>query len=259
MKLILTLSLVLSTISCQKKKSNSANTPTPSQVQPIDISALEGELDPIATTEAEVGGTLTQWAGSYPKSLNMWEEYTSFNSDLMGLLYEPLLTMHSVEDKAVGVLAQSWNISPDQTEFTYKLNPKAKWSDGKAITAADVQFYYDVIMNPKHQTPIFRIGLSRFNRPEVIDSLTLKIKAKEPHWMNFWETGQLTAFPKHLWEGKDFNKVKWDFPIVSGPYKIGEFKENRYFTLKRRSDWWGRSLAYNHNKFNFEKIKYRFI
>ncbi len=47
--------------------------------------------------------------------------------------------------------------------------------------------------------------------------------------------------------------------MVSGPYAIEEIKKERYVSLRRRSDWWGRAKRYNQHKYNFEHIKYRFM
>lgn len=218
-----------------------------------------GEFDPIASKEALPCGSITLWGSSMPKSFNMWEDYNSFSAQLMSLMFEPLVTLHSVEDREIGILAEKWEISEDGKTFTFKIDPRAKWSDGKRITAEDIQFYYDVIMSPKNLTPIFKVGLSRFDRPEVLDSLTIQVRAKESHWGNFWEAAGLTAFPKHAWKDKDFNNIRFDFPITSGPYKIKEFREDRYVELERRKDWWGFSKNWNHGKYNFENIKFRFM
>jgi len=218
-----------------------------------------GAFDPIANTSAVPGGTYNTWGGPAPKSLNMWLDYNSFSANVMGLLFESLVSLHSVKDEPVGILAESWEASEDGKTFTFRIDPRARWSDGRAITAGDFQFYYDVIMNPKNMTPIFRVGLSRFARPEAVDSLTLKITAKEAHWSNFWEAAGLVAFPAHVWKDKNFNDINYDFPVVSGPYKLGEVKRERYIALERRGDWWGRAKRYNQNKYNFGVIKYRFM
>jgi microcin C transport system substrate-binding protein len=218
-----------------------------------------GEFDPIANPAAVPGGTYTTWGGPSPKSLNMWLDYNSFSAGVMGLLYENLVSLHSVKDEPVGVLAESWEVSPDGKTFTFRIDPRARWSDGRAVTARDFQFFYDVIMNPENMTPIFRVGLQRFGRPEAPDSLTLRITAREPHWSNFWEAAGLVAFPEHAWKGKVFNDIHFDFPVVSGPYALGDVKRERYISLTRRGDWWGRTKKYNQYKYNFGQIKYRFM
>ena len=133
------------------------------------------------------------------------------------------------------------------------------WSDGNPVLAEDVQFYYDVIMNPKHMTSLFRVGLDRFSRPEIVDSLTVRMTAKEAHWANFWEAAGMTPFPKHVWEGKDFNAINWELPVVSGPYRLDEVKKERSVTIRRRADYWGRIKKINLGKYNFEYVRWKFM
>lgn len=216
-----------------------------------------GEADPIANPAAVRGGTINLWGGPYPKTLNRWTDNNSFSAAVVGLMFEPLVALHPTEDRPIGILADRWEVSEDNMTFTFHLNPDAKWSDGKPVTAEDVQFYYDTIMDPKHLTPVFRVGMSRLDRPEVIDERTLRVTANEPHWANFWEAAGLVAFPKQAWEGKDFNTINFEFPVVSGPYALHEVKTNRYIMLKRRGDWWGRAQKFNEGKYNFDYIRYR--
>jgi len=223
---------------------------------PVQIEA-GGEADPIAVEGAVKGGSYSTWAGEFPKSLNMWLDYNTFSGQISGLMFEALVDLHSTRDEPVGVLAESWEISPDKKTFTFKINPAAKWSDGKQVTAEDVQFYYDVMMNPKNLTSLFRVDLSRFARPEIVDDKTVRITAQESHWKNFWSAAGFFAFPKHAWKDVDFNQQNFDFPVVSGPYAIGEVKMNRSIQLKRRPDWWGRVKRYDQNKYNFDFLTFK--
>lgn len=241
----------------EEKKSESKADDCPAVAQyPSDA---DGEFDPIADPAAVPCGTIRLWGSAMPKSFNMWEDYNSFSAGLMSLMFEPLVTLHSTEDRPVGILADRWEISADSLTFTFHIDPRARWSDGKQILAEDVQFYYDVIMDPKNLTPIFKVGLSRFDRPVVKDSLTISISAKTVHWANFWEAAGLVAFPKHVWAGQDFNAIRYRFPVVEGPYKISEFREDRYVELSRNADWWGYHKNWNRGKYNFQKIRYRFM
>jgi microcin C transport system substrate-binding protein len=251
----LLLSLALALASCGKSPNKPQN-PNAVQDAPVQVEAT-GEVDPIADPAALRGGSLVTWAGGYPKSLNMWLDYNTFSMRVCGLIFEPLVQLHSVKDEPIGVLADSWDISPDKKTFTFHISPLAKWSDGQPVTAEDVQFYYDTVMNPKHLTSLFRVDMSRFSRPEVVDERTLRVTAKEAHWANFWSLAAMVAFPKHVWKDADFNKLNFDFPVVSGPYALGEVKTNRSIQLKRRGDWWGRAKRYNIGKYNFDFLLFK--
>ena len=221
------------------------------------VVATTGEFDPIASPEAKKGGSYFTWGGGYPKSLNMWLDYNSFSAAVTGLMFEGLVGMHPTRDEAVGGLAQSWEVSPDKKTYTFKLHPTATWSDGVPITAHDIQFYYDVIMNPKHLTSLFRVDMSRFKRPEVIDDKTVRITTDQAHWKSFWDAGGFVALPKHAWEKRDFNEINFEFPVVSGPYRLHQALTNRSIILQRRGDWWGRHRKENQHKYNFDYVVYR--
>jgi len=245
-------------LSCEKQTQTKSIADCPSS--PPSYENATGEFDPIAVpNEAVQCGDINLWGASTPFSLNMWQDYNSFSVSVMSMLFEPLAELHSTENRPVGVLASSYEISPDGMSYSFEIDSRAKWSDGKPITAYDVQFYYDVIMNPKNLTPIFKVGLSRLERPEVLDSLHFTIKAKDPHWGNFWEAAGMVAFPKHIWENTDFNSIRFEFPVVSGPYSIKQMKIDRALELVSRPDWWGRQKKYNAGKYNFNKITYRFM
>ncbi len=220
-----------------------------------------GEVDPVAIRNSKKGGMITTWGGPYPKSMNYWLDNWSVSGEIMGLLFDSLVTMHSKKNEPIGQLAKSWQEVKvnGKASFIFKIHPEAKWSDGKSVGAQDVQFYFDTIMNPKHRTTPIRVTLSRFERPEIIDEKTVRITVKQNYWKAFWDAGSFTPFPKHIWENKDFNRINYDFPVVNGPYRIHELKRNRYALLKRRGDWWGRVLKYNQDKYNFDYIRYKFL
>ena len=241
---------------CGKKESTGSSDIT-GQVVADQYKPKYGEQDPIALSDAQSGGTFTTWGGSFPKSLNMFLDYNRFSANVMGLLYEPLISLHSTDNRPVGVLAESWEVAEDEMTFTFKIRQDATWSDGKPITSADIQFYYDIILNPKNLTSLFRVSLKRFERPVALDDKTIVIKANTKHWNNFYQAGNMVALPSHTWEGKDFNKINFEFPVVSGPYAMGDVKKGRSISLKRRHDWWGRTNRYNAGKYNFNKIVYR--
>lgn len=226
--------------------------------KPVQLETA-GSVDSVANLDALRGGIYTTWGGPTPKTLNYWREPWHLSAEVMGLMYESLVSMHTINDEPVGDLARSWTRAADGRTFVFKIHPEAKWNDGKPVRAEDVQFYYDTIMNKKHLTTAVRGILSRFERPEVIDARTLKIVAKKRYWKAFWDAASFVAFPKHIWEGKDFNKINKEFPVVSGPYELAGYKRNRYVMMRRRADWWGRIKQYNRGKYNFDYIKYRLI
>lgn len=217
--------------------------------------------DPIASPYAVPGGSISYAAAAAPKSLNPYLDNNTFSYQVFGSLYETLLSSNPLTGDTAPCLARKWDVSEDKREFTFYLNPLAKWSDGTPVTAHDVLWTFNAIMAPTNQTGASKIALQTFTAtpPEIIDDLTIKFTADEVHWRNLLAAGGFEIMPKHVFENTDFNKINTDFPVVSGPYRIADIKEGVSLTLKRRPDWWGRALAANANLYNFERVTYRFF
>lgn len=253
--------ITFSIIFCKGKESISSapkveDLPWEGDVNTIPVEMRE--LNPVASQEAKKGGAFKVYSHQYPKSLNYYLELFSTTAEIFRLMFEPLAIYHPTKLNLLPKLARSWQISSDKMTFTFHIDQNAKWSDGKPITAHDVLFTYQTLMNPANNTPIFRIGLSRFEEPKVIDDYTIQFKAKEVHWNNFDEVAaQLFILPKHEMEGKDFNKINDTFPVVSGPYILAEAKPGRYVKMRRRGDYWGRAYPFNKGRHNFDEIYFK--
>jgi len=225
---------------------------------PASIPQALRSVNPIASPEAKKGGRIRFYSHQFPKSLNYYLDQFTTTARIFTSLYEPLTAYDPITLETVPYLAKSWKISSDKRKFTFYLDQNAMWSDGKQVTADDVIFTYDTIMDPKNATAVFRISLSRFERPKKEDEYTVTFEAKEVHWNNFNDiSSSIFIIPKHYFQGKDFNKENFEFPIVSGPYKIVESKKSRYIKLERRGDWWQRAYPYNKGKYNFDQIVYK--
>ncbi len=214
--------------------------------------------NPVVSPEAKKGGRIRFYSHQFPKSLNYYLDQFTTTARIFTSFYEPLTAYHPLTLETIPHLAKSWKISPDKRKFTFYLDQNARWSDGKPVTADDVIFTYDTIMNPKNNTAVFRISLSRFAKPIKEDTYTVTFEAKEVHWNNFNDvSSSIFILPKHYFEGKDFNKENFEFPVVSGPYKIVESKKSRYVKLERRGDYWQRAYPFNKGRYNFDQIVYK--
>lgn len=214
--------------------------------------------NPIASLDAVKGGSFRIYSHQFPKSLNYYNDQFSTTAQVFGAMYETLTAYHPVTLDTIPYLARDWKISSDKKKFTFYLDKNAKWSDGKPVTAHDVMFTYKTIMDKKNNTAVFRIGLSRFLEPVILDDTTIEFTAKTIHWNNFHEIAAgFFILPKHAYEGQDFNKINFEFPVVSGPYKLSESKKGRYVKLERRGDWWQRAYPFNKGRYNFDRLVFK--
>lgn len=122
--------------------------------------------DPIATPFARKGGTI-RLNSTPPRSQNGYVDSNTHTRMMFDLMYESLIGLDSQTLDAVPGLARSWTISPDGRELSFEMDSRAHWSDGKPITAEDVKWTFDTVMDPKHDTGVWKVVLGGFDSPTV--------------------------------------------------------------------------------------------
>lgn len=93
------------------------------------------------------------------------------------ILYVSLLHFAQDWNSIESGLADKWTISPDGRVFTFHLRDGVKWSDGKAFTARDIEFYFKYVFGNKKIIPVLPAYLVQDGQPaklEIIDDLTFR-------------------------------------------------------------------------------------
>ena len=216
--------------------------------------------DPAAAPEEALPSqTLTEYLGPSPKSLNYYLDNNTMSAQVFGLLYESLLTRDPATLDYVPQLANCWSISEDRQTFTFWLDPNARWSDGHPVTAEDVIWTYDTLLDPKNLTGPVRYTLERLERPVVTEDGGIRFRAKSLHWENLSAASGFSILPKHAYEKLDFNLINFEFPVVSGPYRVKELQEGICLILEKRADWWRGSYPAAQGIYNFRELRMRFF
>lgn len=214
--------------------------------------------DPLASAHAVPGGLLRFAAFQPPKSLNYYIDSNTYTRQIFGLMYETLLWTDSTSTEFTPGLARSWTVSDDKLSFTFDIDPAAVWSDGRPVTAEDVKWTFDQVMDPKNATGASKVALGVFGSPEILGPRTIRFRAKESHWRNLLAAGGFEIMPKHAFEGQDFNTLDFDRPVVSGPYVLSAVKEQIEIRLSRRWDWWATRRPSARNTMNFDTLVFRY-
>lgn len=205
--------------------------------------------------------TIGMW--SAPDSFLPITSTTNYGTQVANLIYPTLVAMN---DKMgwTGKLAEKWEVSPDQTKFTFTLYKNAKWSDGHPITAQDVAYTYGVIA--AKDTPSVRRsslaalkGLSKLGLNEKENTFDVEgIKAladdkvefttKQPVDVDAFMEKAISAIhiiPKHVLENytknlKDLNKsdLAMNPKVTGGPFKFVEYKTDSHIELARNDQYW---------------------
>lgn len=133
-------------------------------------------------------------------------------------------------------LAESWDISPDGLEIVFHLRRGVRWHDGVELTADDVLFTYDTVVNPNIPTP-YSSNYGPVKSVEAIDKYTVRVRYEEPFApaLESWGMGIL---PKHILYGKDITNDYYSRnPVGTGPYRLKEWVTGQKITLEANRDY----------------------
>jgi peptide/nickel transport system substrate-binding protein len=107
-------------------------------------------------------------------SLDPHESFEATGGQICGNLYQKLVQPDPQQaDKIVGMLAQSWEANSDNTLFTFRLDPAAKFADGTPVTAEDAAFSIERIVR-LDKSPAFIINQFGFTKENVASKVTAK-------------------------------------------------------------------------------------
>ncbi len=192
--------------------------------------------------------------------------YDSFNPFILkgtsaagiGGLYETLTTGSSDEAfTEYGLLAETIEWPEDRSWVSFTLRNEAYWHDGKKITADDVVWTFNTLMEKGHPFYKYYYG----DVKEVIKEQQNKVRFNFSTNTNkelVLIVGQLPVLPKHYWENKNFEETTLEIPIGSGPYKIKSFDSGRSITYELDKNYWGfgASIPIKIGKNNYGTIRY---
>jgi len=189
------------------------------------------------------GGNLVYMSGKIP-SLNPL--HGEANTGVVTGQVFASLTRLDAKQNPVPYLAKSWEISPDGLSYTFRLEPDAKFHDGKPITSEDVAYSMQVVQK------FHRFGKQMFGpvtKVETPDPHTAIFRLSQKHSPVLLSTTMsrfLPIMPKHVYgDQEDFNAHPAHArPIGSGPFKITDVNMERYVILDRFPDYFIKGRPY---------------
>lgn len=173
------------------------------------------------------------------------------------LMFETLAIGSSDEVATMyGLLADDMTLAPDRMAMTFHLNPKARFNNGDAVTAADVKYSYDTLV--AKGAPQFKSLFADVKQCVVVDAQTVRFDFKSKNHELPLIVGGMPVFSKKWAAGTSFDNIQLVAPITSGPYLIDSYDVGRSITYKRNPNYWGSDIPARKGSFNFERIVYRF-
>ena len=216
-----------------------------------------------ANPAAPKGGRLTQaFVGTFD-SLNPLIVRGNPFQQVRGLVIESLLARGSDEPFTLyGLIAEKVETDDERSFVVFHLDPRARFSDRRPVTAEDVLFSWRLLRDKGR--PNHRAYYSKVVRAEKIGERAVRFEFG-------YDSGQvrdrelplilglMPLLSAHAVDPERFEETTLTPPIGSGPYKVAEMRPGESVTLKRDPDYWGRDLAVNRGHYNFDELRFDFF
>lgn len=156
------------------------------------------------------------------------------------------------------LIAKSIDVNDDRSVITFHLDPRARFSDGSALTSADVAYSFDILKTSGR--PNMRRVYKLIDHVDVLDAQTIRFTLGAGHDR---ETVMILAImpvlSKSYWSARPFDAATLDTGVTSGPYKIKSVDPGRRIIYERVKNYWGNDLPVRKGQNNFDQIVYDYF
>jgi len=216
----------------------------------------------LSDSEVGTGQALIYLHHEYPATLDP-QNTSAFMGQLSMELFDTLVTYEI--DPETGIadqtaimprLAQSWEISDDNTVLTFHLNPDARFWDGSPVTAEDVYWSIERALVGRMgwgTTQIETGGVYTVDQMEIIDPQTLRITYPDGigrYSLRNFASMSLTVMSKDACEDGRQEDDEWCVEWIksnamgSGPYMLGEQRSGEYINAIANTEYWGEAKPF---------------
>ncbi|MEP6838091.1 MAG: extracellular solute-binding protein [Bradyrhizobium sp.] len=213
---------------------------------------------PYANPDAPKGGRLVWGLPGTFDSLNPLIVRGLAVQQIRGYVVESLMSRGNDEAFTLyGLLARSVETDDARTYVSFHLDPRARFSDGKPVTAEDVLFSWALLRDKGR--PNHRQYYSKVTKAEAPDPLTVRFNLSGANDRELpLILGLMPVLPRHAVDPEKFEETTMTGPIGSGPYRVSAVKPGSSVTLTRNPDYWGRDLPVNRGLWNFDELRLDF-
>ena len=214
--------------------------------------------------EAKKGGVLRLGWDSWPPTIRTDgpNSRLAILTQMQDLIYESLLEYDAVRAEYVPHLATHWQIDDDGQTFRFRLDPEARWADGRPVTADDILATFEHRKNPDRRDPSStQYWNTLVESVTVLDRQTVEIRSPERQWRSFLVIALSHIYPAAYvrMDGETYlEEWSWRLPPGTGPYEIrpGDVRKGHSITLSRRPDWWQVDRPHMLGMYNFDEVRF---
>ena len=166
-------------------------------------------------------------------TLNPFTTESSMVYDFLNFCYDSLIA-YDADFNAVPRLAETWSCSDDGLDWTFELRHDAVFSDGEAVTSADVKWTYENAL----ESYMYSTHASGFASIECPDDYTVVFHCESPKPDMLYQI--IPILPEHVWSGVDILSYEPNELVGSGPFTYdAERSINGNIAFVRNDSYWG--------------------
>jgi peptide/nickel transport system substrate-binding protein len=154
-----------------------------------------------------------------------------------------------------GLLAESVETNAARTSVTFRLDPAARFADGRPVTAKDIVFSWQLLRD--HGRPNYQIYYAKVSKAEALDARTVRFDLTGADDRELpLIIGLMPVLASHTTDPEKFENTTFTPLLGSGPYRVTEVKPGESVTFTRDPNYWGRDLPINRGLWNFDTIRF---
>lgn len=192
--------------------------------------AIMGNIGVLASDDS----TLVIGIESDVRDLDPGFSNVSVDERVRSLIFDGLVE-YGENNRIVPGIAEKWDVLADGKEYIFYLRKGVKFHEGTELTAKDVKYTYERILNPDNAS-LYREKVTKIDKIEVIDEYTIKFMLKEP-FAPFMLSMTFGIVPKDYVEKVGMDEFSRK-PIGAGPFKLAEWIPDTKIVLERFADYW---------------------
>jgi peptide/nickel transport system substrate-binding protein len=157
---------------------------------------------------------------------------------LLELIYEPLVRLDA-DLNVIPAVAASWEFAPDAKTLTFKLDPKAKFTNGAQVTSADVKASFERILNEETAAAARSnfLSIDTIDTPDA-ETVVFNLKTADVPLLVAMAAINAAVVPaSEIEAGKIGTEA-----VGSGPFKLDSWEPNSREVLSANADWAGGAL-----------------
>ena len=188
----------------------------------------------------EMVGDNTELKGYWPETLStmnvLGHNDESKHVYQFNMLYDFLVQLNdNAEPDPEVSLATDWD-RVDETTMEYTIRTDHSWHDGEDLTAEDVAFTYNYIV--ENEVPLYSTQAQYIDNAEVVDEETVRINMSQPLGPFHLSVANLIPIiPQHKWEGRSNpSQANIQEPVGSGPMEFDYWEQGSEFAMVRNED-----------------------